>query len=42
LSHACPANVLLKLTVGIQNCSLHVKPHNQILYIHDTTLCSRW
>jgi len=42
VSYAHPANVLLKLTVGIKNCRLHVKPHDQILYIHDATLCSRW
>jgi len=41
VSQAHPANVLLKLTVGNQNRRLHVKPHDQILYVHDTTLCNR-
>jgi hypothetical protein len=29
VSHARPVNVLLEFTVGIQNCRLHVKPHDQ-------------
>jgi len=33
---------LLKLTVNIQNGRLHVKPHDQILYVDDSTLCSRY
>jgi len=35
------ANFILKLTVDTHNGRLHVKPHEQILYIHDTALCSR-
>jgi len=42
VSHAHPAIFLLKLTADIQNCRIHVKPHDHILYIHDTTLCNRW
>jgi len=29
VSHSHSANVLLKLTVGIQDCTLNVKPHEK-------------
>jgi len=41
VSHSHSANLSLKLTVGTQNGELHVTPHDQILYVHDTTVCSR-
>jgi len=38
VSHSHSADSLLKLTVGIQIRRLEVKPQEQILYVHDTTL----
>jgi len=34
------ANLLLKLTVATHNGELHIKLHDQILYVRDAALCS--
>jgi len=36
------ANLLLKLTVATHNIRLHIKLHDQIMYVPDTVLCSRY
>jgi hypothetical protein len=40
-SHPHSTNVLLISKGGTQNGKLDVKPHVQILQVHDTTLCNR-